>query len=158
MKKLSLTFFFLLSSTLIFSQVKVKITGIAIDEVLKTPVEAATAYLSYVKDSTVIEYSITDKDGNFKLEITKIDEPVFFSSSDDLNGNFNVEFDSLTENKNLGEVSLQNLINLDEAVVTAVAPPIRIKSDPLEFNASSFKVRPDANVETLLKQLPGVEI
>src|SRR5690606_11931928 len=28
----------------------------------------------------------------------------------------------------------------------------------LEFNASSFKVRPDANVETLLKQLPGVEI
>src|SRR5690606_30657777 len=26
------------------------------------------------------------------------------------------------------------------------------------FNASSFKVRPDANVETLLKQLPGVEV
>ena len=28
----------------------------------------------------------------------------------------------------------------------------------MEFNASSFKVRPDANVEALLKELPGVEI
>ncbi|MFV8327287.1 hypothetical protein [Flavobacterium sp. ZS1P14] len=38
------------------------------------------------------------------------------------------------------------------------SPPIRIKKDTLEFNASSFKVRPDANVQTLLNQLPGVEI
>ena len=30
---------------------------------------------------------------------------------------------------------------------------MRVKKDTLEFNASSFKVRPDANVEILLKQL-----
>ncbi|MFZ4106979.1 outer membrane beta-barrel protein, partial [Flavobacterium sp.] len=45
-----------------------------------------------------------------------------------------------------------------EVVIKGQAPPIRIKKDTLEFNVSSFKVRPDANVETLLKQLPGVEI
>jgi len=35
---------------------------------------------------------------------------------------------------------------------------IYCKKDTLEFNAASFKVRPDANVEILLKQLPGFEV
>ncbi|MBN8110522.1 hypothetical protein J0J25_23745, partial [Vibrio vulnificus] len=48
--------------------------------------------------------------------------------------------------------------SLDELVIVAEVPPIRIKKDTLEFNASSFKVRPDANLEELLKQLPGVQI
>lgn len=138
------------------AQNTVTINGKAVDE-LQIPVEAATVYLSQKKDSAVIDYTITDKEGKFKLEVKKIDEPVFFRVSDDLNGDFFVEFPSLNENKDLGEITLSTAINLNEAVVTG-APPIRIKTDTLEFNASSFKVRPDANVETLLKQLPGVDI
>jgi hypothetical protein len=42
--------------------------------------------------------------------------------------------------------------------VKSEIPPIRVKKDTLEFNAASFKVGADANVEALLKQLPGVEI
>src|SRR5690606_40211945 len=104
------------------------------------------------------DYSLTDVDGKFHLEVKKIEEPVFFSVNDDLSGEFIVEFESLVEDKNLGEIQLKTVISLGEAVVVGSAPPIRIKSDTLEFNASSFKVRPDANVETLLKQLPGVAI
>ncbi|MBA5629125.1 outer membrane beta-barrel protein [Moheibacter lacus] len=140
-----------------FAQEKVNITGTAIDEILQTPVEAATVYLSLKRDSTVVEYSITDAEGNFNLEVKKIEKPVFFTVSDDLSGSYQIDFESLTENKNLGEVQLKTVIDL-EGVVISGAPPIRIKTDTLEFNASSFKVRPDANVETLLKQLPGVEI
>ncbi len=159
MKLATFPFFFLFFiHSFIFAQEKVSISGKAVDEVLKSPVEAATVYLSLKKDSTVIDYSITDKNGNFKLEVKKVQEPVFFSISDDLNGDFRAEYESLTENKELGEVTLKTVISLDEAIVTGSAPPIRIKNDTLEFNASSFKVRPDANVETLLKQLPGVEI
>jgi len=159
MRRFIFIFLFLFSiHSFISAQEKITISGKAVDEILKSPVEAATVYLSLAKDSTVVDYSITDKDGNFKLEVKKIQEPVFFSISDDLNGDFRVEYNSLTENKELGEVTLKTVINLDEAIVTGSAPPIRIKNDTLEFNASSFKVRPDANVETLLKQLPGVEI
>lgn len=147
---------FLLFFSLISAQNTVVISGTALDE-LKFPVEAATVYLSQKKDSAVIDYTITDKDGKFKLEIKKLNEPVFFRVSDDLNGDYFAEFESLNENKDLGEITLSTAINLNEAVVTG-APPIRIKTDTLEFNASSFKVRPDANVETLLKQLPGVDI
>jgi len=157
LKALISSFVFFLFS-FISAQDKISISGKAVDEILKAPVEAATVYLSLAKDSAVVDYSITDKDGNFKLEVKKIREPVFFSISDDINGDFRVDFESLAENKDLGEVTLKNIISLNEAVVTGTAPPIRIKNDTLEFNASSFKVRPDANVETLLKQLPGVEI
>ncbi len=36
--------------------------------------------------------------------------------------------------------------------------PITVKKDTLEFNADSFKTRPDATVEDVLKKLPGVEV
>jgi hypothetical protein len=66
---------------------------------------------------------------------------------------------SVDNDQDFGMISLaENDNTLDEVVLKSEAPPVRIKNDTLEFNASSFKLRPDANVETLLKQLPGVEI
>ncbi len=156
--RLNLIFIFcLFFSVILNAQDKVSISGTAVDEILESPVEAATVYLSLKKDSTVVDYSLTDAEGKFHLEVKKLNEPVFFTVSDDLSGNYQIDFESLIENKNLGEIQLKTIIDL-EGVVISGAPPIRIKSDTLEFNASSFKVRPDANVETLLKQLPGVEI
>ncbi|MBS1566752.1 MAG: carboxypeptidase regulatory-like domain-containing protein [Bacteroidetes bacterium] len=43
-----------------------------------------------------------------------------------------------------------------EVVVRASIPPVVSKSDTLIYNASSFKTRPNAPVEDLLKKLPGV--
>ncbi|WP_278022640.1 outer membrane beta-barrel protein [Flavobacterium ginsengisoli] len=53
---------------------------------------------------------------------------------------------------------LENANVLNEVIIKSEAPPITIKKDTLEFNAGSYKVRPDANVETLLKQLPGFDV
>lgn len=141
----------------LWAQNTIIISGSAVDNAVELPVDAATVYLSKKKDSSVIDYTITDKEGKFKLEVKKLDEPVFFRITDDFAGDYFAEFENLNENRELGTLKLGSSITLNEAVVTG-APPIRIKSDTLEFNASSFKVRPDANVETLLKQLPGVDI
>ena len=65
----------------------------------------------------------------------------------------------MQSDKDFGTIELKETVNaLDEVVIKSEIPPIRIKKDTLEFNASSFKVGADANVEALLKQLPGVEI
>jgi hypothetical protein len=157
MKNLFLSFLLLFLFTQLTAQNTLSISGTAIDDILLTPVEEATVYLSLKKDSSVVNYSITDKNGKFNLSFKPINEPVFFRISDDSVGEYYQEFDFLKENQDLGEVKVGLTIGLNEAVITG-APPIRIKSDTLEFNASSFKVRPDANVETLLKQLPGVDI
>ncbi|MES2748722.1 MAG: outer membrane beta-barrel protein [Bacteroidota bacterium] len=133
--------------------------GKVIDQTTKLPIESATVYLSSAKDSTVIDYTITNKLGNFDLKMKKITYPVYLKVSFITYEENKIALDKITEDKDFGAISMKEMVtNLSEVVVKSEAPPIRIKKDTLEFNASSFKVRPDANVETLLKQLPGVEI
>ena len=47
---------------------------------------------------------------------------------------------------------------LNEAVVKAERDPVRISGDTTEFNASSFKVQPNATSEDLIKKMPGMEV
>ena len=142
-----------------YSQKVYTLKGKVIDENTKLPIESATVYLSNAKDSTVIDYTITNKLGNFDLKIKKINYPVLLKVSFVSYQEFKMALEKVSENKDFETISLkENTTKLNEVVIKSEAPPIRIKKDTLEFNASSFKVRPDANVETLLKQLPGVEI
>ncbi len=154
-------FYFLLVffTTCVFSQNTISIKGKILEKNTQVPLESATVYLTSVKDSTVIDYTITDKNGSFKMETRKVSKPVFLKVSYIGYQSYKQELESLMESKDFGTLRLEeNANNLNEVIVKSEAPPIRIKKDTLEFNASSFKVRPDSNVETLLKQLPGVEI
>lgn len=49
-------------------------------------------------------------------------------------------------------------VELAELVVSAEHIPIINKPDTLEYNADAFKTRPNANVEELLKRLPGLTV
>lgn len=159
MPKILFTIVLLAFCTFSFGQKTFSLKGKVIDESSKLPVESATVYLSSAKDSTVIDYTITNKSGNFDLKIKKISYPVYLKVSFVTYQEYKTPIDQISEDKNFGTISLkETMTNLNEVVIKSEAPPIRIKRDTLEFNASSFKVRPDANVETLLKQLPGVEI
>ncbi|HEU4497471.1 MAG TPA: TonB-dependent receptor, partial [Flavobacterium sp.] len=116
-------------------------------------------YVSSVKDSAVIDYTLTDKNGNFSLSLKKQAKPFNLKISSLGYETYVKQFPQLAANLDLGELLVNDAVTtLGEVVIVGEAPPIRIKNDTLEFNASSFKVRPDSNVESLLKQLPGVEI
>lgn len=57
----------------------------------------------------------------------------------------------------VGDISLKALI-LDEVVVSA-RPPLTVqKGDTLQFNAAAVHLAEDADLEKLLKKLPGFEI
>lgn len=149
-------FFFFLSS---FGQNANNLKGKIIDETTKLPIESVTVYISSVADSTVIDYTISDKFGKFDFKLKKITKPVFLKVSSVGYDDYKYSLKMVESDKDFGTIALkQSIKSIDEVVIKREAPPIRIKKDTLEFNASSFKVRPDANVETLLKQLPGVEI
>src|SRR6476646_2119489 len=47
---------------------------------------------------------------------------------------------------------------LNEVSVIVSAPPVKQKVDTLEYSANQFKVNPDANVEDLIKKMPGVTV
>lgn len=159
MKQNHTSLLFFLFFSFAFSQNKVTVSGNIVDTNSKESVESATVYLTKVKDSSVVDYTISDKLGTFSMTIKKISEPVFLKVSYLTYDDYKLKLQKLEEDKNIGTIEMKEAVtNLDEVVIKKEAPPIRIKKDTLEFNVSSFKVRPDANVETLLKQLPGVEI
>lgn len=123
------------------------------------PLESATVYVTTVKDSTVLEYTLTDKNGEFNFAVKKNDKPVFLKVTYVGFETFAEEQKNISSSKDFNNIYLSESINtLNEVTVKGEDPPIRVKNDTIEFKASLFKVRPDANVETLLKQLPGIEV
>jgi hypothetical protein len=159
MNKIYFSLFFLIFISVAMAQNTFTIKGKIADENQKNPLESATVYITSQKDSTVIDYTISSKNGTFEFKTRKSTQPFFLKVSFLGYQNLTREFPSITSDIDLGLLLLKELdTNLDEVVLKAEAPPIRIKNDTLEFDAASFKVGPDANVEKLLKQLPGVEI
>jgi hypothetical protein len=123
------------------------------------PLESATVYLTVVADSTVIDYTLSDSDGNWEIKTREKDAATDLKISYISFSDHKERLEQLKGDKDFGTIKLKEKpTELNEVVVEADIPPIRVKKDTLEFNAASFKVRPDANVEALLKKLPGVEI
>lgn len=150
---------FALFSCVAFGQNSFTIKGKAISKEVNKPLESATVYITSVKDSTVIDYTITNKSGNFSITVKKITQPFVVKVASLGYQTWEKEYPKLASDIDLGDIFVSDAVtNLGEVLIVGEAPPIRIKNDTLEFNASSFKVRPDSNVEALLKELPGVEI
>ncbi len=150
---------FLLFSTFVVAQNTFTIKGKVVDKTTQTPLESATFYMTKVKDSTVIDYSITDANGAFIVERKAVNEPFILRVSYTGFLPFSKKMEGLSANLDLGTLQLEEDVEMLNTIdLKGEIPPIVIKKDTLEFNASSFKVRPDANVEALLKELPGVEI
>ncbi len=137
-----------------------EISGKLIDKESKAPLEAATVYAESVRDSTLVTYTITDKNGDYSLiGRTSLEEVNVYVSF--------VGYAPFEKTVSLKEKRVLKLepIELDfqveslgDVLVKARSAPITIKKDTLEFNAESFKTKKDATVEDLLKELPGVEV
>lgn len=156
MKYRYLLFTLLFSAISGFSQ-NFKITGTLVDDETEMPLESATVYLETVKDSTLITYSISGRQGNFTLEGNTGASKVRLNISYVGFRNYYTEFEP-ERHVDMGEIRLLPATDLlDEVVITSRAP-VTIKRDTLEFNVSSFKTKQDATIEDLLKQLPGVEV
>lgn len=157
---LKLFFFSLLFlySISVFSQ-SYEISGIVMDT-SKVSLPMATVYIESAKDSTVIDYTITEDDGEFILKGKTNDEKINFVISYTGFDDFYRAYDLREDFKiDLGEIVLKPMENvLGEIVIRGSAPPVRVKKDTLEFNVNSFKTKENANMEDLLKKLPGVTV
>lgn len=113
------------------------------------------------KDSTISSFTTTGEDGTFRIPHIMAGEYIVqISYMGYLSKDKNITFKKGGDlEKDLGKVRLEIKKNeLGEFEVTADAPPIVLKEDTVEYNADAFQTAPDAKVEDLLKQLPGVEV
>ncbi|MFP9100011.1 outer membrane beta-barrel protein [Flavobacterium sp. RHBU_24] len=154
--RILITLLLLACTTIGYSQ-NITLTGTVTDPD-NLPLESATVYLSSVKDSTLVEYTITDSKGNWVIKTRATTKELYLKVSFVGFTNYQKKVGAITADTDFGTVKMAEGTDLKEVVIEGEVPPIRIKQDTLEFDAASFKVRPDANVQSLLKQLPGVDI
>lgn len=150
-----LVFYFFPSA--LFSQQK--LTGSVMDTTEKKAIENAVVLVLHQKDSTLVSFDRTAQNGRFEFNSLKHGEYLLLISAEnyaDFSQYFrvadNVEMD-------LGKIAMSTLEHLlQEVVVRQSLSKIRIKGDTTEYRADSFHVGPNATVEDLLKELPGITV
>ena len=149
----------LLFSTSIFAQ-KFTLEGIIKDQG-SSVLEGATVYVQSIKDSIPISYGITNKNGEFSLQVnTETDSKAIFNIAY-LGYKPYKQIINVPNGKelNMGFITLDDQVEeLNVVSIIGRAPPILIKKDTIEYNAASFKTLPNDKAEDLLKKLPGIEI
>ena len=148
----------LLSGSSAFSQRDGSIRGRLQDTAARQPVPDATITLLNAKDSSLVTFSRSGSSGSFLLKglgpgsyhlhITHIGYRTVVRS---------FTLTALVKDLDLGEIGLAGKSDqLEEA--TVLQAPVTIRHDTIEYNAGSFKTKPDAVVEDLLRKLPGVQV
>ncbi|MFZ4058026.1 MAG: outer membrane beta-barrel protein [Ferruginibacter sp.] len=134
-----------------------KITGNLSDTSEKKSVHQAVVLLMSTPDSMLYKFTRTNKDGKFEFNaikpgkyILQITHPFYGDYVDDIN----VAEGTL----NLNTISYTPKAKLLQEIIIKSGSPIRIKGDTVTYTADSFKVSANANVEELLKKLPGIQV
>ena len=120
---------------------------------------SATVTLLSTADSTLLAFGISDAKGAFEIrniseesclvQVTFMGMETFYKL---------VERPENALSLDMGIILMkERTADLDEFTIQDIAP-ITIKKDTIEYHADAFKTQPNANVEELLKRLPGVEV
>ena len=136
------------------------IKGVLVDSSSGSPLVMATVYVKDLKDSLLLGYALTDPKGAFTVKDIPRDSSVRFRIFYTGYARYARVFKNVkTGEMDLGKITLaMNAHELGTVTITGASPPIAIKGDTIEFNASSFKTRPNSVLSDLLKKLPGVDV
>lgn len=155
MKK-ALPFLIALFFTLpVFSQSTIK--GTVTDSVEKKIPENSVVSLLTQKDSTLIKFTRADKKGNFSLSNLKEGKYILLITHPYM-GDYFDKIDLATGVTDLGNIFVTPKSKLLAEVIIKTGSPIKVKGDTTVYTADSFAVRPGANVEELLRRLPGIQV
>ena len=125
---------------------------------LSTPLADATISLVRLQDSSLISFTLTDKNGNFEIKNIEAGEYNITASFTGLQTfKKKIRISAASQSVDLGTVKMdRNYKALDEVVITE--SPIKVNGDTLAFKADAFKTKPNATVEDLIKKLPGMQV
>ncbi len=161
--KLKSFLYFLFLSTLLTVNLNAqnmgKLSGVVLDSAGGT-LSSATVMLLKKADSTLVEFALSENDGRFKFEKLAMGDFLLNVTYLGYKSFYNpVTFSSATPNVDMGNVVLESQSTLlNEITVEGERNPMTIKKDTVEYNSAAFQVQPNANVEELLKKLPGVQV
>lgn len=138
----------------------ITVTGTVIEADTKQPILQASVRLLSLPDSTYAAGVATQLNGRFTLPKVAAGKYVMHITYIGLQPQYiPLQLNANAPNKNMGTISLESdAILLQEAVITAEAPPVTVKADTTEYAASAYRVPEGSMLEELVKKLPGAEV
>ena len=156
MKKLLLSFVLLFITTLTFAQGTVK--GVISDTASYRNLPFVSVSIITQEDSSLVDFTRTSAQGAFQFNNIAAGEYLILASQNKFVDY--IEKFSIAENgsKDFGKISFTQRAQLLKRVVIKDYRMVKMKGDTLSYLADSFSVRKGANVEDLLKVLPGMSV
>lgn len=138
-----------------FSQ-KTNLSGVLTDGSEKTPIYNSVVALLTPKDSILYKFTRSDKAGSFNFKNVKSGNYILMTAHNQY-ADYVDDISVAEDEKKMGTIALISKINALKEVIIKTGS-IRIKGDTTSYRASDFKVDANANVEELLKKLPGIQV
>ncbi|MEO6540063.1 MAG: outer membrane beta-barrel family protein [Ferruginibacter sp.] len=135
----------------------VSVYGSVIDTVQKKGVPNAVVLMLTPGDSVLYKFARTDANGSYSIKNTKPGNYILLTTHPffaDFLDNISVSGNDLA----IPQIALTSKSKLLQEIILQSGNPIKIKGDTTVYTADSFKVSANANVEELLKKLPGIQV
>lgn len=129
-----------------------------IDAKTEEPLAYSTVYLSPQGDTTITHLAMSNDKG--LVEIRDIIPGKYEFHAEMIGYLPHIETLDLSGRQvNIGAIKMkENPENIDAASITALANPLTVKKDTLEYNAMAFHVGEHAVLEDLLNKMPGMKV
>ncbi|MBZ4189840.1 outer membrane beta-barrel protein [Niabella beijingensis] len=141
------------------AQTKGSIKGLVADSVHDYGLQSATVTVYKKSDSTLLNYQVTNNQGEFNIGELPYQTPMLVSVTFSGYNDFSKEIyiDSLKKDFDFKKINLSRdtTSQMEEVVVKSVVP-VRMNGDTLEINPDAFKLDSSAVVEDMLLRVPGV--
>ena len=135
----------------------ISVSGQVKDTTQNKAVQHAVVMLLTPADSVLYKFARTDVNGNYNFKNIKAGNYILMTTHPyfaDFVDNILISPDET----NAVSVALTSKSKLLQELIVKSGNPIRVKGDTTIYTADSFKVSANANVEELLKKLPGIQV
>ena len=155
-KSLALTLFSFLISFATFAQIS-SIKGTVKDTTEKKVLSLASVNVLRAKDSVLVKTVRTSNNGEYSISSLPVGNYIIMVSYP--------QYADFTDKITVGAAPTVLNIAIDtkahilkEVIVKNTVSAIRVKGDTTEYKADSFYVTPNADVQELLKKMPGIQV
>ena len=160
MKSLLLALAVIVLTTISGQAQNLSVKGAVVDTASLAKLKNASISILNAKDSTLVKFTRAVTDGTFTIGNLRAGKFILLTTYPgyaDYVEHFRL--DSTKTVHDFGKLNMFLKTNLlKDIVIKAKTAAIKIKGDTTEYDAGSFKVEPNAKVEDLLKQLPGIQV
>ena len=130
------------------------IQGNLTDTSTKQPIVNASVMVLRLPDSVLVNFTRSGTDGSFSMQIPDSVKPVLLIT----HPLFAEYIESKPSEKKSNRIALTSKSKMLETIIIRTGGSIKIKGDTTIYTADSFNVSANANVEELLKKLPGIQV